>query len=561
MHVEAVIEEAKRRRLNICWVVPGDEEYDEKRKIKNAVFSYRPAAIALCNDADSVAGLFTIFYELEGEPPPFRIRSGGHQHEGMCSADDVLLIDLSGLDTVEFVPGTDRREAWIGPGCDLRSVYTQVWKQGRVLPGGGCGSVNAGGLIQGGGWGLWARKFGLACDNLLEADVVLATGQQVIAGPKEPGPGSEPPAVEKKRRLPDLLWALRGGGGGNFGVVTRFKMRLHPFPEKAGEGAPFAGFWPNPERFADRHPHATRFSFFWPREHRREVVRAWLGRQNELPEALTSFLRASVVYDPKQQRGLSVRVGGLYHGAQRDAADALAPLLGDLPEPEKVEYEKMPSLRRLKVDEKRGGSLVDQLIGLSIDSLSESLQPGPPAVVGAVAGSAPPRSTCDGPHPHKVSSAFVSQEADLDRLADQLDRYITQTDCDEKVHRYVSLLGLGGAVADRPSGESAFWFRQRSCLMQFQAWWSQPEDPTSHTYQQQVKRYVKWVTDFRRALDDVDGAFINFPDVSLVEDKDAQRVELLEHYYGGNLEKLRALKAKFDPEGRFSFGMSIPLPR
>lgn len=549
MDIRDIIRASERRHLGIDWVErPRPEQsdggrYDKDRQIANARFSHYPAAIAHCKNADAVAGLFKIFGDLEGDPPGFRIRSGGHQHEGMCSADGVLLIDLSRLQTLRLLPVEDGFEAWIPPGCALGQVYKQLWKVGWLFPGGGCPSVHTGGLIQGGGWGLWARRFGMSCDNLLEVEIVLADGRKVYASEVENA---------------DLFWAIRGGGGGNFGVVTNFRVRLHPFPpEELGAELP---------AFAKRFPHMTRFNAYWPKEEALDVLETWMREQARLPAEATTFCHMSVPGDVENRgrpKNLPLRIGGLYYGPPDRAEVALGTFFDGFPKTgEKVRYESFPNMGIPKAG---GGDFGgDDFLTLALAELSEALQPGIVQIADGGA-SKPPKVACKDPMPHKVTSAFPAQDACYGKLAKQLVDHIENTDkdssADRAVHRYVSLLGLGGAIADKEPGATAFPHRQRAFLMQLQAWWSDPKSDRS-------QEYVQWVTNFRKSLDGADGAFINFVDASLegerpergTEEFRAWKLRLLSHYYGDNLQRLMEVKGSYDPDDLFSFDMSIPLP-
>ena len=139
-------------------------------------------------------------------------RSGGHSYAGYSTPDKGLVVDLGKLNTITVNPdGT----ADIGAGCRLADVYATLGGQGVCIPGGSCPSVGIGGLTLGGGIGVLTRLHGLTCDNLIEADIVTADGtlQTVNAD-----------------NNPDLFWGLRGGGGGNFGIVTRFKFQTFAAP-------------------------------------------------------------------------------------------------------------------------------------------------------------------------------------------------------------------------------------------------------------------------------------------------------------------------------------------
>jgi FAD/FMN-containing dehydrogenase len=186
---------------------PSDPDYDEVRTLYNAMIDKRPALIARCADAEDVVSSVNFGRE---QGLDIAIRCGGHNGPGLGSVDDGLVIDLSGLKGITVDP--DARTATIGGGCLFRDVDAATHGHGLATPGGIISTTGAGGLILGGGIGHLTRKCGLSIDNVLGAEVVLADGSVVTAD---------------ENSNDDLYWALRGGGG-NFGVVTSLKMRLHP---------------------------------------------------------------------------------------------------------------------------------------------------------------------------------------------------------------------------------------------------------------------------------------------------------------------------------------------
>lgn len=190
-------------------IAPGDPEYDDARRLYNAMFDKRPALIAQCADvADVVAAVN--FGREQGLDTA--IRGGGHNGAGLGSVDNGLVIDLSLLKAVEVDP--QARTARVAGGCVWGDVDRATGEHGLATPSGIISTTGVGGLTLGGGIGHLTRKCGLSIDNLLEAEVVLASGEQVRASAGE---------------NPDLYWALRGGGG-NFGVVTSFVFRLRTRP-------------------------------------------------------------------------------------------------------------------------------------------------------------------------------------------------------------------------------------------------------------------------------------------------------------------------------------------
>ncbi len=186
---------------------PSDPDYDEVRALYNAMIDKRPALIARCADVDDVVSAVNFGRE---QGLDIAIRCGGHNGPGLGSVDDGLVIDLSGLKSISVDP--EARTVTVGGGCLLGDVDKATHEHGMAMPGGIISTTGAGGLILGGGIGHLTRKCGLSIDNVLGAEVVLADGSVVTAD---------------ESTNDDLFWAIRGGGG-NFGVVTSLKLRLHP---------------------------------------------------------------------------------------------------------------------------------------------------------------------------------------------------------------------------------------------------------------------------------------------------------------------------------------------
>lgn len=484
---------------NFAIVFPSDRNYNKKRKIANSRFNLRPGAIAYCEEAAHVACCIEF---CRDSGTALRVRSGGHQHEGMCSGDDVLIIDLSKMNTIKY-DGETCEKAWILPGKQLKDVYGELEKKNRIIPGGGCSSVCMGGLTQGGGWGLSARKLGLTCDNLLEAEVVLANGTIVNANDKDNS---------------DLFWAIRGGGGGNFGVATKFLFKLHPLN----------GF-------------VTTFELHWSNRHMLAITKKLMQELGGFDDGLTTFLRLSVV---KKKTPDTVLLGGQFYGNKKDLLEALKPLY-DVAHPayEKYkthEFHEKPQKGQLPTSDVNKHFL---LANIQLD-LSRLLQP---------AGPKAPKDTCDAPYPHKVSSTFP-KDNDYEDLAEAIVKYIKSSNASDSVNIFLSLHSMGGDIKNVPDG-GPFPYRDKEFMLQFQAWWSEPSDPDT-------RKYIGWIENFRKKLNPyIEGSFINFPDKDLVPNPDAPdgRIKLLEYFYGKNLHRLRKIKSKYDPKNLFSFGMSIPL--
>jgi FAD/FMN-containing dehydrogenase len=210
-----------------------------------------------------------------------RARSGGHSYAGYSTLSDGIVLDLRNLRQITVDPRS--RTCSVGAGSQLIDVYAALATHGLTIPAGSCPSVGVAGHVLGGGIGLAARQFGLTADNLLSVQIVTADGHARTAS---------------RHRNPGLYWALRGGGGGNFGVVTSFTFRAHPVPRTV----------------------AT-FFLTWPWARAVDALAAW---QSWAPHARSEI---TSIFHLNGSRGkTSVNVSGQYFGPASDLGRLLAPL-------------------------------------------------------------------------------------------------------------------------------------------------------------------------------------------------------------------------------------------
>jgi FAD/FMN-containing dehydrogenase len=187
-------------------VTPGEDGYEEGRRVWNGRFDRCPAAVIRCHHADDVR---TAVDYARRRSVPLAVKGGGHSNAGHSSINGGLLIDLSPMKDIEVDPVT--KTARVQPGVRWGEFNPVAEAHGLATPGGTVSSVGVAGFTLGGGTGYLVRKYGMAIDNLLSVEVVTADGRFARASSEE---------------NPDLFWAIRGGGG-NFGVVTSFEFRLH----------------------------------------------------------------------------------------------------------------------------------------------------------------------------------------------------------------------------------------------------------------------------------------------------------------------------------------------
>ncbi|HZO96639.1 MAG TPA: FAD-binding oxidoreductase [Gaiellaceae bacterium] len=268
-------------------ILPGDPAYDESRAVFNAMIDRRPAVIARCATTADVAAAVGFARESGLE---VAVRSGGHSVAGLGVCDDGIVIDLGGLRAIDVDPAA--RTARAGGGVLWGELDAATQAHGLHAPGGRVTTTGIGGFTLGGGYGWTSSKHGLACDNLLSAEVVLADGSVVRAS---------------ERANEDLFWAIRGGGG-NFGIVTEFELRLHELGPTVLAGL---ALWP-----LDRAP---------------EVMRAWRdyvdGAPDEVSSACVVVTAPPEEFVPDEMRGRpALGMAVLYVGDPDEGAAAVQPL-------------------------------------------------------------------------------------------------------------------------------------------------------------------------------------------------------------------------------------------
>jgi hypothetical protein len=206
-----------------------NQEYNTKRQIFNTYFQLRPTAMVFCTNTQQVSDVIRCIrqYNYKGL---FRVRSGGHDHEGESSGTDALVIDLSKMADVTI--RAEQNYATIQPGIMFIDLIEQMNAQNVGLPHGTCYSVRIAGFTFGGGWGPWTRQKGMGCESLAGATIVLGDGsfRTIIDNkliPEYEGQQVEDLNDEDRK----LLWALRGGGGMSYGVVTELIYKTFTLPD------------------------------------------------------------------------------------------------------------------------------------------------------------------------------------------------------------------------------------------------------------------------------------------------------------------------------------------
>src|SRR4051812_29063187 len=274
---------ALRARLKGTLVLPGEPGYDDARLSHDTLFdNRRPAAVASCVNPGDVQACLEVAHS---GGLPAAARSGGHSYAGYSVPDGGLVIDVTPMSGVRVGPdGTVE----VGAGTRLADVYVGVAGAGRALPAGSCPTVGVAGLTLGGGIGTLTRAYGLTCDRVARAQVVTADGTLRTVTDQDD---------------PDLLWALRGGGGGNAGVVTSLTFTTEPAPT------------------------VTVFSVRFPPGGAVDILGSWQRWMTTAPDELWSTCNVS------SGPSVGARVVGSFVGDEAGCRAQLAGLLGGLPAP------------------------------------------------------------------------------------------------------------------------------------------------------------------------------------------------------------------------------------
>jgi hypothetical protein len=262
-------------------IAPGSARYSNARLLWDTRFdALKPRAIAYCA---SSADVEKVVRWARSERIHVVPRSGGHSYAGYSSGNGVVVADVSRLNRVK-VSGS---RATVGAGTKLIGVYSALVKHGVTIPGGSCPTVGIAGLTLGGGIGYSSRRYGTTADNVTQLQIVTADGELLVCDGAHHA---------------DLFWACRGGGGGNFGIVTELTFATHPVST------------------------VSTYSIEWPWAQAAEAVAAWQQFAPHAPDALFSVLDLIATGQSTPGSRANVVSAGQYFGPESDLVSLLQPL-------------------------------------------------------------------------------------------------------------------------------------------------------------------------------------------------------------------------------------------
>jgi hypothetical protein len=457
---------------------PSSASYGASSLLYNEKFTnLHPQGIAYCRSSQDVARCvdFATSHQMA-----MCARSGGHSYAGYSSCDG-LVIDVSRLNGVRV--DTSSNTAVIGAGALLIDVYNEVGANNRLLPAGSCPTVGIAGLALGGGIGVFARRYGLTSDNLRALEVVTADGTLVRANESDHA---------------DMLWASRGGGGGNFGVATSFTFDVHAMPE------------------------VTLFTLQYPWAAAATMLEAWLQWINDAPDELWS----NCVLESQGTYGFLGQVGGVFCGSPSELATHLSSLtsaIGVTPT-----YSFNGSNSYLSAMEIEAGCS-----GLSVAACHLSSQ---------------------NPHGQLSREAYSAKSS-------YVNAPLTSAGCTKVVDAIEHLASLaptlggalafdsyGGVINRVASSATAFVHRDKLACIQATYSWS---TGAPRSVIDAGRTWLTWLG--TNVFDPTSGAYQNYIDPTLSDWRSA--------YYGANIDRLITVKRRYDPENHFSFAQSIPVHR
>lgn len=473
---------ALARSLSGRLVLPSDHGYASAKQLFNPRFDVaRPAGIAYCASPLDVQRTVD-FARVHGvRPIP---RGGGHSYGGYSTGSG-LVIDVTRMGSVKVTRAEHGRPATaaVGAGARLVDLYAALARARVLVPGGSCPTVGISGLALGGGIGVLSRRYGLTCDAIRALEVVTADGRRLTC---------------HGGAHPDLYWASRGGGGGNFGVVTSFTFTAHPIPE------------------------LTLFTVDWPWAAAAEATEGWLRWLGQAPDELWSNFQLHSA----GPSGLIVRAAGVLTGGRSTLTALVNRLVTSAGSPPSSTFVGGPDpyLHVMLVEAGCEGRTVAKCHLLS-QNRAGTLQRSPSAAKSAYLAK---------PLPSAGIAAAVHAVEEL----------------------RVEHPGLGGGLAfdayggviNRVSGDAtAFVHRHAICAIQATITWGRiPSGPAFAAGERWLRTAAKGLAPYTTG-----GAYQNYIDPDLA---DWQRA-----YYGSNLKRLSKVKRAYDPDNAFRFPQSIPL--
>ena len=509
--------------ISVC---RGTEEelikYYKNARLFNRRLDKNPFIIVYCESAKDIQKTYKAAIDND---LPIRVRGGGHDHEGESSGTDTVLIDVSKMNTVEVDPTTGI--AKIGPGNRFIKLTTDLAKKDVMIAHGTCATVCISGFTLGGGWGPWTRKYGMNCEHLVGATIMLGNGKLIDVD-------------EKDGHVTDLLWALKGGGGMSYGIVTEFRIQTFPLPQTLIK---FELEW---NKYKCKSQVDLCVSNPIPTI---QVLKSWenIIKSKKTGQLIGTNLKingkpAEDSFDPKTVTHNCVMYG-YWEGKKKELKAFVKNYFGDIAPEITIDGRGGEDPR-----EEYGNRLMSSWDRESYHKIQKGMHED-----GMLTGEPIPPDL-DKPAPHKITSRLVNKEGLSKRGYSQLLLSLTSPlilSNNRKLGLF-TYVTLGAIVGDyykkHPNANSAFPYKDKLYTIQYQTWWNTEKKykikgQDSNVYDN-TNRALDWM-EVSRDFDipDTSGAFISFKDSSIPT----------KTYFDKSYERLKKIKIELckDPHNHF----------
>ncbi len=501
--------------------------YNEACQIFNRKFQLKPFVIVYVESTEQVQLVYNTARENN---LPIRVRSGGHDHEGECSGNNTILIDMSRINHVKFTKGSRKGSptyAHIGPGIRFIQLTTILANNNVMIPHGTCATVGIAGFTLGGGWGPWTRIAGMCCERLAGATIVLGNGEIVELDARD------------GKQVPDLLWALRGGGGMSYGIVTELVIETFPLPPKLIK---FDLVW-NPYPTKKRSPKKTPTL---------DVLKSWERaiKSPNTKKLIGTNLKITAIhwpydnYDKFDEHKVTHNcvMYGYWQGDEKSLQKFIDTAFKSA-KPAEINIEGKGGRRR-----KYGSNLMSSWDRESFYNVKRTAR-------GLTGKPLPP--DLDAPAPHKITSRLVEPQglkkegyrAFLKSLTSPL---VLENNRLLGLFNYVTLGAITGDfyqnISAKAKKNSAFPYKEMLYTIQYQTWWNETLEEKEEGQENPVwvntNRALDWMQVCRNfKIPNTSGAFISFKDSSI-----PTKTYFAQHY--DRLKKIKETYSK-DPLNHF----------
>jgi len=444
-------------KLNGRMIRRGDDGYDEARSVWNGMIDKHPAVIIQPKDTTDIADAVNFAREND---LCISVKGGGHGVAGKAVCDDGVMIDLSNMKAVSVDP--DKKIARVEAGATLADLDSATQKHNLVTTGGMVSETGVAGLTLGGGLGYLARRFGLALDNLVAAEVITADGKILRASETE---------------NPDLFWGIRGGGG-NFGTIASFEFQLHELG-----------------------PNVLTAQAFYPFEMAEKVLKAYRELMSDAPDELACYALAIKIppvepFPEKYHGEIAIALVSCYSGDAEKGTSLLTPLT-ELGEP-----------------------ILKLVTPIPYTALQQSFDAGMP----------------DGQR-YYWKSLYTNELSD--------EAIGTFIDHAKRMPGPISMAGfepMEGAIKRADASKTAFPYRDSKFSFGIWSGWTDASDDDKN---------ITWTRNFFDAMQKYSngGVYSNY-----LDSDDSDRIDSA---YGDKYERLREIKAKYDPDNLFRMNQNI----